>query len=65
MGVCRKLKELYPTHACKQYNYIFPLLEQNCGYGPDAIPQLQDVSDFLQVILHFQELNDRHFLIFP
>lgn len=46
--VYTKLKELYPTHACKQHNYIFPLLEQNCGYCPDKIPQLQDVSDFLQ-----------------
>eukprot|EP01095_Lingulamoeba_sp_RSL-Kostka_P015331 TRINITY_DN700_c1_g1_i2.p1 TRINITY_DN700_c1_g1~~TRINITY_DN700_c1_g1_i2.p1 ORF type:complete len:329 (-),score=118.35 TRINITY_DN700_c1_g1_i2:720-1706(-) len=46
--VYRKLKELYPTHACKQFNHIFPLLEQNCGYGEDSIPQLQDVSDFLK-----------------
>uniref|UniRef100_A0A183C039 phenylalanine 4-monooxygenase n=1 Tax=Globodera pallida TaxID=36090 RepID=A0A183C039_GLOPA len=40
--------ELYPSHACREFNYIFPLLQQNCGYGPDQIPQLQDVSDFLK-----------------
>lgn len=43
-----ELTTLYPTHACAEFNYIFPLLEENCGYGPDNIPQLQDVSDFLK-----------------
>ncbi|KAH7724739.1 phenylalanine hydroxylase [Aphelenchoides avenae] len=43
-----ELVKLYPTHACREFNYIFPLLQQNCGYGPDNIPQLQDVSDFLK-----------------
>jgi len=47
-AVYRKLKELYPTHACQQHNYILPLLEQNCGYGPESIPQLQDISMFLK-----------------
>ena len=46
--VYRKLKELYPTHACRQFNHIFPLLEENCGYSPDNIPQLNDVSRFLK-----------------
>mmetsp|Transcript_135737 Transcript_135737/g.201866 ORF Transcript_135737/g.201866 Transcript_135737/m.201866 type:complete len:458 (-) Transcript_135737:45-1418(-) len=43
-----KLKELYPTHACKQFLHIFPLLEENCGYSPDSIPQIEDVSRFLK-----------------
>jgi len=43
-----ELTKLYPTHACAEFNYIFPLLQQNCGYGPNNIPQLQDVSDFLK-----------------
>uniref|UniRef100_A0A915I7W7 phenylalanine 4-monooxygenase n=1 Tax=Romanomermis culicivorax TaxID=13658 RepID=A0A915I7W7_ROMCU len=46
--VYRELKRLYKTHACREFNYIFPLLEQNCQYGENNIPQLQDVSDFLK-----------------
>eukprot|EP00028_Trichosphaerium_sp_Am-I-7-wt_P002793 CAMPEP_0168533850 /NCGR_PEP_ID=MMETSP0405-20121227/17428_1 /TAXON_ID=498012 /ORGANISM="Trichosphaerium sp, Strain Am-I-7 wt" /LENGTH=393 /DNA_ID=CAMNT_0008560201 /DNA_START=86 /DNA_END=1267 /DNA_ORIENTATION=+ len=46
--VYKKLTTLYKTHACKQHNYVFPLLEQNCGYSPDSIPQLAVVSEFLQ-----------------
>eukprot|EP01116_Phalansterium_solitarium_P007689 TRINITY_DN2051_c0_g1_i1.p1 TRINITY_DN2051_c0_g1~~TRINITY_DN2051_c0_g1_i1.p1 ORF type:complete len:483 (+),score=59.80 TRINITY_DN2051_c0_g1_i1:59-1450(+) len=45
--VYRELTKLFPTHACRQLNYVLPLLEANCGYGPNNIPQLEDVSNFL------------------
>lgn len=45
--IFRKLTELYPTHACREFNHVFPLLIENCGYREDNIPQLQDISDFL------------------
>jgi len=46
--VFRQLTKLYPTHACREHNHIFPLLIENCGYREDNIPQLQDISDFLK-----------------
>jgi phenylalanine-4-hydroxylase len=41
--VYSKLKELYPTHACKEHQRVLPLLEKFAGYGPEKIPQLQEV----------------------
>ena len=46
--VYSNLKHLYKTHACYEHNHVFPLLEENCGYSEDTIPQLQQVSDFLK-----------------
>ena len=39
---------MYPTHACDEFNNIFTLLKQNCGYCENNIPQLEDVSNFLK-----------------
>lgn len=46
--VFKQLTTLYPTHACKEHNHVFPLLIQNCGYREDNIPQMEDVSNFLK-----------------
>lgn len=46
--VFKQLLKLYPTHACKEHNHVFPLLVENCGYREDNIPQLEDISNFLK-----------------
>nr|CAD7589164.1 unnamed protein product [Timema genevievae] len=46
--VFRKLTKLYPSHACREHNHVFPLLIENCGYRENNIPQLEDISNFLK-----------------
>jgi len=46
--VYNEVKRLAPTCACKEFNEALAMLEQEIGYGPHAIPQLQTVSEFLQ-----------------
>ncbi|KAJ8332113.1 hypothetical protein SKAU_G00428980, partial [Synaphobranchus kaupii] len=53
-SVFQELKNLYPTHACREHNRVFPLLEKYCGYKQDNIPQLEDISRFLQSCTGFR-----------
>ncbi|CAG8517407.1 10319_t:CDS:10 [Ambispora gerdemannii] len=46
--VFRNLVKLFPTHACREHQYVFPLLVENCRYREDNIPQLEDISRFLK-----------------
>lgn len=46
--VFTELTKLYPTHACKELNYIFPLLVENCDFKIGSLPQLRKVSKFLK-----------------
>ncbi|KAJ2005705.1 hypothetical protein GGI04_002142 [Coemansia thaxteri] len=46
--VYTRLRAMYPKYACREFLHVFPLLEQNCAYGPDVIPQIEDISRFLK-----------------
>ncbi|CAL4108862.1 unnamed protein product, partial [Meganyctiphanes norvegica] len=43
-----ELHKLYPTHACKEYNELWPDLVKYCGYREDNIPQLYDIDNYLK-----------------
>jgi len=47
-AVYEKLQDCHAQWACKEFLEMFPLLEKFCGYAPDNIPQLADISEFLQ-----------------
>ena len=36
-----------PTGACAAYRSVMALLQRECGYSADNIPQLEDVSRFM------------------
>ncbi|KAI8368019.1 Biopterin-dependent aromatic amino acid hydroxylase-domain-containing protein [Choanephora cucurbitarum] len=46
--VFRQLTSMYPTHACREHQYVLPLLIQNCGYNDQQIPQIEQISNFLK-----------------
>lgn len=52
--VYQKLTSYYPKYACSQLNFIMPLLQQNCGYSENNIPQLEDISQFLKSTTGFR-----------
>lgn len=47
-AIYEKVVQLHKRYACNEYNHFFPLMEENCGYRRDNIPQLEDVSCFLR-----------------
>jgi len=46
--VYEQLDTMLESMACEQHVRVFRLLERECGYAKDNIPQLEDVSNFLK-----------------
>jgi len=46
--IWNKLTPLINRYACSEHGRMLPLLIENCGYRPDNIPQLDDISSFLK-----------------
>eukprot|EP00949_MAST-11_sp_MAST-11-sp1_P001741 g1741.t1 len=46
--VFENLQQLSSKHACKEYNKVMPLMKEHCGCRADNIPQVRDISQFLQ-----------------
>uniref|UniRef100_A0A7S1LIH3 phenylalanine 4-monooxygenase n=1 Tax=Neobodo designis TaxID=312471 RepID=A0A7S1LIH3_NEODS len=47
-AVWKQLTGLHNTHACKEYNRAFPRLIESANFRRDRVPQLSDLSNFLQ-----------------
>lgn len=43
-----RLKQQHAKYACKEFHDAMHLMERNCGFAENNIPQLADISDFLQ-----------------
>ena len=52
--VYEKLRTYTKSFAVGAYNRIFPLLEKDCGYDARNIPQLEDISQFMQSCTGFR-----------
>lgn len=46
-AVYERLQECHAKWACAEYRDMFSQMEKFCGYAPNNIPQLEDISDFL------------------
>ncbi|XP_065833573.1 phenylalanine-4-hydroxylase-like isoform X2 [Oscarella lobularis] len=66
--VYRALRQLHARHACKEYNEGFALLEAHCNFSEHTIPQLEDISNYLEKCTDFRlrpiggQLSSRDFL---
>jgi len=43
-----KLSSIYDRYACAEYRANIALMEQECGYALENVPQLADISRFLE-----------------
>ncbi|MEM7448681.1 MAG: ACT domain-containing protein [Myxococcota bacterium] len=66
--VCERLQELRHRFACREYRQSLETLRQECDFGPERIPQIRELSAFLESRTGFRLrpvaglLSARHFL---
>lgn len=46
--VFTNLTKMHSTYACSEYQKEFSRFVNQCGFSPDKIPQLNDVSNYLK-----------------
>ncbi|KAL1517550.1 hypothetical protein ABEB36_001300 [Hypothenemus hampei] len=47
-SVFTTVEELAPKHACEEYRRVFKMLQEEGLFVPEKIPQLEDMSKFMQ-----------------
>ncbi len=52
--VFRRLRALHERYACAEYRRVFDVMASECGYAEDNVPQVADVSAFLQARTGFR-----------
>jgi len=53
-AVYAKLRDLSGQYACEEYLHNLDRMEKYCGYGTERVPQINDISNFLQQETGFQ-----------
>lgn len=49
-----RLRKLIKKNACKEYNWALDQFEKHIGFNEHEIPQLDDISKFLQAETGFR-----------
>lgn len=53
-SVWDRMETLWGDYACKEYLYSLDLMKKHCGYDRNNIPQIEDISRFLQRRTNFR-----------
>jgi len=54
-----ELETLLPRYASRQHLDGLEILEKECGFSPNAIPQLEDISNFLKSSFNYFLLKEK------
>ena len=52
-AVWRKVFDLLPGRACSIHRRVLDQMIKECGFRPNNIPQMEDVSNYLKSIFFF------------